>query len=38
MLIITVLKTFSAVFFVHPIAQVFRSLKPRGCWFESRFF
>ena len=24
------LKTFSAVFFAHPIAQVFHSLKPQG--------
>jgi len=30
------LKTFSVVFFAHPIAQVFRSLKPKGCAFESR--
>ena len=30
------LKTYSAVFFAHPIALVFCSVKPRDCGFESR--
>jgi len=30
------LKTFLAVFFAHPIAPVFCSVKPRDCRFESR--
>jgi len=30
-----VLKTFSAVYFAHPIAQVSVASKPRECGFES---